>query len=205
MYTRLPFLFPFVVIDNQTMDEEIPSVQSDNMEGGYIATKHLLDLGHKNIGLIGAKKHNLSTKERQLGANRALDELALTPYVVVNGEFDQPTGYHAIMKWHEENTMPTAVFAFDDHIAVGAINALKDLRLRVPEDVSVCGFDDSNLSNEYIPNITSVRQSAKEIAHSSIERLMSTIDGSVDSSNANKFLPKLVVKDSTCPVKAARY
>lgn len=190
---------PFVVIDNQTMDEDIPSVLSDNITGGYIATKHLIDLGHKKIGFIGARGYSLSTMERQLGANRALAETSLTPYAIMNGNYDQPTGYNAIMQWEKEGKIPEAIFAFDDHIAVGAINALKDLGLSVPKDVSVCGFDDSVLSNDYTPRITSLRQSTKEMAVSAIERLLATIDGRESASYAIRFSPKLVVKDSTSP------
>lgn len=188
---------PFVVIDNQTMDEGITSVLSDNIAGGYMAARHLIELGHTKIGLIGAASHSLSTLERQLGACKALSEASLEPYAVENGSYDQLTGYHAIMKWKEENKLPTAVFAFDDHIAVGAINAIKDLGLGVPKDISVCGYDDSLLANHYTPKITSVRQPAKDIAQCAVEQLLSIIDQQENVSLSMKYPPKLMIKDST--------
>lgn len=188
---------PFVVIDNQTMNEDITSVLADNIAGGYMAMKHLIDLGHTRIGLIGASLNSLSTLERQLGAYKALSEASLQPFSVENGDYDQPTGYNAVMKWNREKGLPTAIFAFDDHIAVGAINAVKDLGLSVPKDISVCGYDDSLLANHYSPRITSVRQPAGEMAQSAVSQLLALIDKQELGSYAMKFPPKLVIKAST--------
>jgi LacI family transcriptional regulator len=188
---------PFIVIDNQTMNEDITSVLADNITGGYLAAKHLIELGHTRIGLIGASSDSLSTMERQLGAQKALAEASLTPFAAEFGDYDQPTGYHAIMKWNTEIGLPTAVFAFDDHIAVGAINAVKDLGLAVPEDVSVCGYDDSLLANHYVPRITSVKQPADEMAQSAVNQLLAQIGKEEANVYAVKFPPKLVIKAST--------
>lgn len=188
---------PFVVIDNQTMNEDITSVLADNIAGGYMATKHLIELGHREIGFIGASAGSLSTMERQLGANKALAEASLVPFSIENGEYDQPTGYRAVMKWKESGRLPSAVFAFDDHIAIGTINALKDLGYQVPKDISVCGYDDSLLSQHYEPRITSVRQPAPEMAGSAVDKLLALIDGQEVGSYAMRFSPRLMVKDST--------
>jgi DNA-binding LacI/PurR family transcriptional regulator len=188
---------PFVVVDNQTMSEEITSVLADNIAGGYMSTRHLIDLGHKEIGFIGASAGSLSTMERQLGANKALAEASLVPFAVENGKYDQPTGYQAVMKWNAGIGLPSAIFAFDDHIAVGVINAIKDLGLQVPKDISVCGYDDSLLSNHYFPRITSVRQPAGELAESAVDKLLSLIDGQEVGSFAMRFSPKLIIKEST--------
>ncbi len=188
---------PFVVIDNQTMNEGIASVHSDNIAGGYMAVKHLIELGHTRIGLIGAEEGSLSMMERQLGAHKALSEAILQPYATFHGEYDQPTGYRAIMEWNEAGTLPSAVFAFDDHIAVGAINAIKDLGLKVPKDISVVGYDDSQLASHYFPGITSVQQPAEEMAQYAVEQLLLSIEGQGNTSYAMKYHPRLSVKEST--------
>ncbi len=188
---------PFVVIDNQTMNEDITSIMTDNLAGGYLATKHLIELGHTEIALIGADSYALSTMERQIGAYKALTEASLKPFAMEYGEYDQMTGYRTIMKWNSEIGLPSAVFAFDDHIALGAINAAKDLGLKIPKDLSVCGFDDSILSNNYEPKITSVRQPAKEMAVCAVEQLMALIDHQKIASYTMRFQPKLVMKEST--------
>ncbi|MDF2908111.1 MAG: LacI family transcriptional regulator [Herbinix sp.] len=188
---------PFVVIDNQTMNEDITSVLADNIAGGYMSTRHLIDLGHTDIGFIGASAGSLSTMERQLGANKALTEASLVSFAIENGEYDQPTGYQAVMKWNDSIGLPSAIFAFDDHIAVGAINAIKDLGLQVPNDISVCGYDDSLLSKHYFPRITSVRQPAGELAESAVDKLLALIDGQEVGSFAMRFTPKLMIKEST--------
>lgn len=188
---------PFVVIDNQTMSKEITSVMTDNVMGGYLATKHLIELRHTEIGLIGAAVNALSAMERQIGAYKALSEASLKPYQMEYGEYDQSTGYQAIMKWNTDKKLPSAVFAFDDHIALGAINAAKDLGLKVPEDLSVCGYDDSSLANCYEPHITSVRQPAEEMAWCAVDQLMSLIDDRRSGAYAMRFSPKLMIKEST--------
>lgn len=188
---------PFIVIDNQTMSEDIASVLADNIAGGYLAVRHLIELGHRKIGLIGASAGSLSTMERQLGAQKALAEASLAPFAIMNGEYDQPTGYHAVMQWSNGAGLPTAIFAFDDHIAIGAINAIKDLGLAVPKDISVCGYDDSLLANHYVPRITSVSQPAVELAENAVDKLLAVIDGQEAGSFALRFPPRLMVKEST--------
>lgn len=188
---------PFVVIDNQTMSEDITSVMTDNVTGGYLATKHLIELGHTKIGLIGASSYALSTMERQIGAMKALTEACLTPYAIEYGEYDQMTGYDTIMKWNSGAGLPTAVFAFDDNIALGTINAAKDLGLSVPADLSVCGYDDSLLANSYEPHITSVRQPTEEMARCAVDQLMTMIDNQKLGAYAMKFPPRMAVKEST--------
>ncbi len=192
---------PFVVVDNQTINENITSVLADNVTGGYLAVKHLLDLGHTQIGLIGAAPYSLSTLERQMGAIKALTELSLQPAAVEYGDYDQLTGYGTIMKWNRENKIPTAVFAFDDHIALGAINAAKDLGLNVPVDLSVVGYDDSPLANHYTPKITSVRQPAEEMAQNAVNQLLSFINNQDKGYYSMKLAPKLTVKESTATYK----
>ncbi len=188
---------PFVVVDNQTINTDITSVLADNVTGGYLAVKHLLELGHTEIGLIGAAPYGLSTLERQMGAIKALTEVSLQPAGMEYGEYDQMTGYNTIMKWHKEGKLPSAVFAFDDHIALGVVNAVKDLGCRVPDDLSVCGYDDSPLANHYTPKITSVRQPAEEMAQNAVNQLLSQISHQDTGSYAMKLAPKLAVKEST--------
>ncbi len=188
---------PFVVVDNQTINEDITSILADNVTGGYIAVKHLLDLGHTQIGFIGAAPYGLTTLERQMGAIKALTECSLQPTAVEYGDYDQLTGYHTIIKWHSENTLPSAVFAFDDNIAIGVVNAAKDLGLKVPQDLSVIGYDDSPLANHFTPRITSVRQPAEEMAQKAVNQLLSIIHNQNKSYYSTKLAPKLAVKDST--------
>lgn len=188
---------PFVVIDNQTVSNEITSIMTDNVTGGYIATKHLIELGHKQIGFIGADPYTLSTMERHTGAIKAMTEVGLKPYSAENGAYDQSTGYEAVMKWNHKGSMPTAIFAFDDNIALGAINAIKDLGLTVPTDISVCGYDNSRLAKSFEPKITSVMQPSQDIAKYAVEQLMDMIDTQQNGAFAMKFPPKMDVKAST--------
>lgn len=191
---------PFVVVDNQTKNLSIQSIQSDNQKGGYLAVKHLIDCGHKCIGLISADPDGLSSMERQLGAMEALNEANLNPYGTAFGNYDQLTGYRSVMKWVAETKLPTAIFAFDDHIALGSINAIKDIGLKVPQDISVCGYDDSLIANHYTPKITSIRQPAENMAKVAVKQLICQMNEENYHVLTMKLEPQLMVKGSTISI-----
>lgn len=192
---------PFVVLDNQTIDADTPAILADNIIGGYIAANHLLGLGHTRIGFIGADPHGLATLERQLGAGKALGEAGLEPMAIAYGGYDQQTGYRVCMEWYHSGKMPSAIFAFDDNIALGVINAAKDAGLRVPEDVSVCGYDDSNLGRGFTPSMTSVGQPVSEMAESAVMQLLSMIEGRAIRRGVIKHSPRLAIRNSTAQRK----
>ena len=187
---------PFIVVDNQSTDSGIASIQSDDVQGGYLAVQHLMEMGHSKVGLIGGPKDSLSSINRYQGACRALAMKHIVASDYCMGNYDQRHGYSTVMAWHKENRLPTAIFAFDDHIAVGAINGLKDLGLKVPEDISVCGFDDSDIANQYVPRLTSVHQPTHDMAQASVSQLMLIIEGNNQATKAMKLEPLLVRRDS---------
>ncbi len=188
---------PYLIIDNQTADFGSYSILSDNEEGGYIAAKYLLDIGLKKIGLIGGEKASSSTQDRYKGALKALKDARTEPYCTKYGHYDQPTGYNTIKEWVKKEQVPEAVFAFDDHIALGAINALKDCGLRVPQDVSVIGYDDSILANHYQPQITSIKQPAEKMAKKAVDELLRLLEGKEKPTGNAKMVPALCIKEST--------
>lgn len=187
---------PYVVVDNQSTNSGISSIQSDDVEGGYLAVQHLLDKAHTNIALIGGPEQSLSSTNRYIGACKALMNKSLVPYDYCSGSYDQMTGYESVMRWHKSRVLPTAIFAFDDNIAVGAINALKDLGLKVPEDISVCGFDDSDIAKQYMPHLTSVHQATYGMAQETVAQLLGIINGNDHETRAKVLKPLLVTRDS---------
>jgi LacI family transcriptional regulator len=152
------FNIPTVLIDSYNPNLFFDSILTDNMQGAESAMKHLIDLGHRHIGLIGSKKFSVpSIAERRKSYIQTLQahELFNENYIL-DSELDRPGSYETSKKLKEENPQITAFFACNDDCATAVIAAMHDLGLNVPQDVSVVGFDNIALSGEINPPLTTV-------------------------------------------------
>jgi len=192
---------PFVMLDNQLRASQAPSVIVDNYKGGYEAARHLIGLGHKKIAHIAGPDWFLSSKERERGFRDALAEAGLEPFRVEPGEFQISCGYRIAKSWIEAGELPTAVFAADDYIALGFVDALKNEGIRVPSDVSVVGFDDQIIASEFRPGLTTMRQPAEQIGRHGVDLLLKWIEGTSRRNVTVQLDPELIVRESTAPPK----
>lgn len=193
---------PFVVLDNQNYPFKEASVIVDNYKGGYEATRHLIELGHEKIAYIGGPISFLSAKKRGEGFKTAIEEIGLKPFKLERGNYDISTGYNVVKKWIDERELPTAIFAGDDHIAFGVINALSSNGYKVPEDVSVIGFDDHPFASQLHPYLTTVKQPAIEMGKVGVDSLFKLMKKSDESKNmVIKLDPELIIRNSTAQVK----
>ena len=191
---------PFVVFDpsgNPALDDM--SVQADNWTGGVIATRHLMKLGHRNIGIITGPDEMMRSRARFDGYAAALAErgLPVRPDLVTEGDFTTPGGYEAA-KTMLENAQepPTVIFAGSDLQAMGVYEAARQLRLRIPEDLSVVGFDDIQTASYMNPALTTVRQPLQDMAATATRMIVDTAAGRPFQKRI--VLPtSLVVRDST--------
>lgn len=188
---------PFVLLDNQKVHSSVFSILVDNYKGGYDAAKHLLNLGHKKLGYIGAPEIYLSSREREKGFLSALQEAGIEPFIMERGDFDVSSGYEITKKWLREGTAPTGIFAADDYIALGAMDAIKEAGFSVPGDISVCGYDDDFLCSKLHPHMTTVRQPAEEMGKRGVEVLMQIIQENQKRSLTIKLEPQLIIRQST--------
>ncbi|MBI9014025.1 MAG: LacI family DNA-binding transcriptional regulator [Clostridiales bacterium] len=188
---------PFVIMDNQLFPFTVSSIVVDNFKGGYDVTRHLLELGHLKFGCIGGPEDLLSAKHRVDGFNAALREVGVEAVAVKCGEFDITAGYEVTKKWIEEKILPTAVICGDDHIAFGVIDALREYDLKVPEDVSVVGYDDHPFASKLHPNLTTVKQPAVEIGKQGVEALFNAMKGKEKQHVVVKLAPELIVRHTT--------
>src|SRR5690349_8714977 len=142
--TDLPRTCPVVCLDRRPKEWGGDSVTVDNSSGAYAATQHLLSLGHRNIGAITGNLHLTNAAERLQGFRTALREAGVTldPEYIQEGRFDRASGYEKARVLLQLRPRPTALFASNDLIALGALAALRDSGLRCPEDISLVGFDD---------------------------------------------------------------
>jgi LacI family transcriptional regulator len=187
---------PFVIMDNQIYPYTVPSIVVDNFKGGYDVTKHLIETNHEKIAHIGGPTYIQSANERCDGFVKALQEVGMTPHKMVRADFSIESGYEFMMEWLDEGQMPDAVFAADDHIAFGVIDALRERGFSVPRDVSVIGFDDHPFSDKLHPRLTTVKQPAVEIGLKGVETLMQIMRGEIKRNIIIKLEPQLIKRES---------
>ncbi|MFD0712519.1 LacI family DNA-binding transcriptional regulator [Paenibacillus sp. GCM10027626] len=190
---------PFVLLDNQQRNPSAVSVMVDNFKGGYEATKHLIDLGHTDIAHISGPELFLSSRERERGYREALKDHGVQPFCVERGDFEIASGYRIARKWLAAERLPTAIFAADDYIALGVIDALKGAGIAVPQSVSVIGFDDQILASEFHPQLSTVRQPAEQMGKIGVELLLRSMNSALRRGMTTMLEPELVIRESTSP------
>lgn len=185
----------------------IDSVGVDNRQGTRLATKHLLALGHQRIGFVSGPIKVVSRLDRLGGYKTALAEAGLTldPALIwesARAEYGDSEavelgrqGAHALLTAPDP---PTAIFAINDMYAFGVYAGARDLGLRIPEEISIVGFDDIVLCEVVEPSLTTIRQPIAEIAQVAVERLIARLQDECDEPPLHQFLPtQLIVRSST--------
>lgn len=201
---------PAVLVDRQVPGVQLDSVVADNLDGGIMATRHLLDLGHTSIACIAGPQGVPSSKERVAGFLQALEaaDLEAGPDQVVEGDFQYQGGYEAAQQLSQADSPPTAIFACNDLMAIGAYRYAHENKLPIPQDISIIGFDDIHLASYTNPPLTTVRQSKAEMGSKAADLLIERI-GNRKLSPRQEIIPvQLVVRSSTARlsqvVEAAR-
>jgi DNA-binding LacI/PurR family transcriptional regulator len=188
---------PFILIDNSKKNPSVTSIIVDNFKGGYEATKHLIELGHTEIAHIAGPLAYLSSRERERGFAAALEEAGLKPYCIERGFFDIASGYDIAMQWIRTGKLPSAIFAADDYIALGVINACLQEGISIPRDLSIVGFDDQIFATEFRPMLTTVRQPADKIGATGVELMLAAINDSAKRNVTMQVEPELIIREST--------
>ncbi len=179
--TRLhKYGLPAVIIDDQDKPGDIPWVGTDNQHGGYMATRHLIELGHRRIAHIHGLQKYLCSHERYQGYCQAMQEagLPLDPQLVFEGEFIQSTGRaagHYFFSLPPEQR-PTAIFASADLAAYGVMAVAEEYGMQIPRDVALVGFDGLDSSAHVRPALTTVQQPFYEMGRRATELLLSMLD-----------------------------
>ncbi|EKQ57684.1 MULTISPECIES: LacI family DNA-binding transcriptional regulator [unclassified Clostridium] len=196
--------FPIVVID--MFSKNTSTVTSDNLEGCNLAIKYLYDLGHRRIAHItgASQSDNWPSHIRKEGYIKTMEKLKLKikeGYIADGVNFDVSGGYKAMKDLLNLKDRPTAVFAACDKIAIGAINAVKDAGLTIPDDISIIGFDDIEISEYLTPRLTTIRQNCDEIGRTAVDLLVEQINEK-EKLKINKIISvELVERDSCKKIK----
>ena len=180
--------------------QNINSVNCDDRRGGYEVTKHLLELGHRRIGVISGPANFIGAMEGRLeGACDALEEYGLTlhPDLLTYGDFSIESGFRAAEPLLQGGHRPTAIFSMNDRMALGAISKARELGLHVPNDLSVVGFDDIPLTSVIDPPLTTIRQFPSEMAKIATQHLLTMITHGVERFASEVIPIELVIRGST--------
>ena len=192
--------YRFVVIDPlMPLDEGIPSVSAAHTSGANQAMRHLLELGHRRIAHIAGPRGWLATEDRRRGYLSALAGAGILPDPALQVESipEIPPGREAATQLLDLPEPPTAIFAFNDNIAIGAVQVARERGLRVPEDLSVVGFDDVEGATIVSPALTTVRQPLAEMGRTAVSLLTRLLEGHRVETLHVELGTRLVVRGST--------
>jgi len=190
------------VVDPANLPEpDLPSVGATNWAGGMAATDHLISLGHRRIGAITGPADYLCSRARVDGYRSALERVGaeFDPALVRNGDFQHEGGFIRGSELLDMPEPPTAIFAGSDQQALGVYEAARQRGLRIPQDLSVVGFDDLPTMRWVSPPLTTVRQPLADMGRVAAEMLCDLVDGVPLRSQRVELATELVVRESTAP------
>jgi len=201
-YKFLPEDVPVVLMGARPREEGLASVALDDFKGGYLATNHLVSLGHKQIVFICGPLEEDCVQDRIEGCKKALDEagIAFDKLLTYPGDWSATSGQAAVNHFLNEGIEFSAIFALNDRMAAGAIHLLQNMGKKVPEDVSVVGFDDMPLASYFNPSITTIRQNIPVLGENAVRLLISRKEDPHERIQQILFSPELVVRNSTSEI-----
>jgi LacI family transcriptional regulator len=197
--------YHFVVVDPlQPLSDRIPAVSSAHGAGADLAVKHLLSLGHRRIAAITGDRGWVATEDRLRGYYAALGSAGIlpSPELVVDAEFQIEPGLRAARRLLDLQEPPTAIFAFNDNLAIGALQAARERGVRVPEELSIVGFDDLEFAELVTPALTTVRQPLAEMGRMAVSLLERLIEGQRIEALHVELRTQLIARGSTGPLRA---
>lgn len=196
--------FPVVQGSEYCADESISHVSIDNRSAAEEVTEYLLSLGHRRLGFVGTTNHFISTRQRREGYEAVLQRAGLLPMeAFADKDYSFLSGVRAAGELLDKKERPTALFCISDVLALGAIRAAEERGLRVPEELTVVGFDDVEYATMFRPMLTTVSQPCYDLGRVSCELLLRQIRG--EGAGTARFLPhKMILRDSSarCAVES---
>ncbi|WP_244871480.1 LacI family DNA-binding transcriptional regulator [Orenia marismortui] len=192
--------FDVVQIDRKIPDSNYQAVVIDNTLGAYNATSHLVELGHTKIAHVTGDLEIQTGQDRLEGFKKAIANFDLNykEEWIVEGDFSKESGYQAMKKLLRLKDRPKAVFIANDLMAIGAYEAIFEMGLGIPEDISVVGYDDIEIASIIKPGLTTMTQSKYKLGQAAADMLIAKIDSKEEVDDEDIILnPKLIIRDST--------
>jgi len=190
--------FPVVIVDRILDQMEVDAVITDNHQSGYLATRHLIENGHTRIGIIRGPSNVTPSAQRVTGFQHALSEagISIASELEVTGDFHSESGYQATKQLLKFPQL-TAIFACNDLMAIGALRAIREAGLSVPEDISLIGHDDIEMASYTQPALTTIAQPIEQLAETAIQYLLERIEQPEISPRRTVLPNELIIRKST--------
>jgi LacI family transcriptional regulator len=198
--------YPFVVIDPMVpLDESLPVVASAHWHGARMAADHLISLGHRRIAVITGHRDWVASLDRLAGYQSAMASVGLPilPELIYHSDWYIEGGVAGAQHLLDLPDPPTAIFAFNDNMAIGAMQAAKRRGLQIPRDLSIVGVDDIDMTACLTPPLTTVRQPLQEMGRVASGLLMRLIEGQPVEATRLDLANRLIVRESTAPPRKA--
>jgi LacI family transcriptional regulator len=191
---------PMVIFDRVTPFLKAPGVRIDNEDGGFQATEHLIEQGYRRIAILAGPKNLGISNQRLEGYLKALKKYKIKadPDLVINCDFNQQYAYIATQELLQMKKRPDAIFTISDRMAIGAMLAIKEKGLRMPQDIGLVGFNNEPVTSLLTPGISSVDQPAFELGKIAAKLFIETMHNENDMSDIEEVLkPKLIIRESS--------
>jgi len=195
--------YKLVIIDQEKIKDRTLGkyiiINSKNLEGAYKATKHLIEYGHREIAHICGDMNKYSGFKRLEGYKKALNEegLPIKEEYIVEGDFTEDSGYEAAKKLFSKKNKITGIFASNDTMAIGAMRFIKEIGFKIPDDISIVGYDDIKISSYISPSLTTVGISMLEMASIAVKNLIKFIEKDIVYPKYNTITTNLVLRESS--------
>lgn len=199
VFDRYPDI-PVVVMDWGPILFASDKIQDNSLQGGYMAAKHLIECGHREIGCITGPLIRHQAQMRYEGYKRALAEagLGIHPDWIIESDFECEGGYQAFEKLYERGKLPSALFVCNDMMAMGVIQAASQRGLRVPDDLSLIGYDDVHIAKFMTPALTTIHQPKYRLGKAAVDTLLYRLENPDTTAQVVQLEPTLVVRSSVC-------
>ncbi|HCE4591161.1 TPA: substrate-binding domain-containing protein [Vibrio parahaemolyticus] len=197
VFERYPDI-PVVVMDWGPMLFTSDKIQDNSLRGGYLAAKYLIDCGHTEIGCITGPLIKHQAQMRYEGYKRAMNEAGLdfNANWIIESDFECEGGSQAFKKMAERGTLPSSIFVSNDMMAMGVINAANELGIKVPDDLSIIGYDDIHIAKFMSPSLTTIHQPKYRLGQAAVETLVRRLDDKSNEAQVVQLEPTLVVRNS---------
>jgi LacI family transcriptional regulator len=197
------FNLPFVLLYNTLFDKELNFVTIDNYKAAYEIMEYLINLGHRRVGMIAG---NFSMSDRSLVRSQAFQaclkdhRIPYQPQYLIETDLTFEGGRRAMQALLEITPPPTGIFCSNDFMAMGAMKTLRENGLRIPEDISIAGFDDIEMASYFSPELTTIRQPAYQMGVKGAELLFKILSGELKGPQQTILDHKLIIRNSCGPV-----
>ncbi|MFH4481088.1 substrate-binding domain-containing protein [Vibrio diabolicus] len=204
VFERYPDI-PVVVMDWGPMLFTSDKIQDNSLRGGYLAAKYLIDCGHTEIGCITGPLIKHQAQMRYEGYKRAMNEAGLefNANWIIESDFECEGGYQAFMKMAQRGTLPSSIFVSNDMMAMGVINAANELNIKVPEQISIIGYDDIHIAKFMSPSLTTIHQPKYRLGQAAVETLVRKLDDKSTEAQVVQLEPALVERKSVKILKSS--